>query len=106
QRGGLPIIGLVEPTEARSREVCRQLGISECLPKPVDVDEVVLVGRRLVERERLREITGIIGGTDVMEEVLERVVQIAEVDSTVLIQGESGTGKELVARGIHALSRR
>jgi DNA-binding NtrC family response regulator len=41
-----------------------------------------------------------------MEEVLERVVQIAPVGSTVLIQGESGTGKELVARGLHALSPR
>ncbi len=31
---------------------------------------------------------------------------IAESDSTVLIQGESGTGKELFARAIHNLSRR
>ncbi|HET6762065.1 MAG TPA: sigma-54 dependent transcriptional regulator, partial [Longimicrobiaceae bacterium] len=54
----------------------------------------------------LREITGIVGDTEAMEEVLERVVQIAPVASTVLILGESGTGKELVARGIHALSPR
>src|SRR5690606_7671055 len=88
------------------RDACRALGVAECVSKPIDVDEVVLVGRRLVERERLRRITGIIGQTEVMEEVLERVVQIASVDSTVLVQGESGTGKELVARGIHALSSR
>jgi DNA-binding NtrC family response regulator len=106
ERGRLPGIGLLEPGEAPNRESCRQLGLSECFAKPVDVEEVVLVGRRLTERERLREFTGIVGDTDVMEEVLERVVQIAPVDSTVLIQGESGTGKELVARGIHALSPR
>jgi transcriptional regulator with PAS, ATPase and Fis domain len=41
-----------------------------------------------------------------MEEVLERVVQIASVDSTVLIQGESGTGKEIIANAIHAHSKR
>jgi DNA-binding NtrC family response regulator len=41
-----------------------------------------------------------------MREVTERVVQIAPVNSTVLITGESGTGKERVARGIHALSPR
>lgn len=105
-RERLPVIGLLEPTEAASREAYRQLGLSECLLKPVDVEEVVLIGRRLIERERLRELTGIIGETEAMEEVLERVVQIAPVDSTVLIQGESGTGKELVARGIHALSPR
>ncbi len=104
--GRVPVIGLVEPSQRPSREACRQLGISECFTKPIDVEEVVLVGRRLVERERLREITGIVGHTDLMEEVLERVVQIASVDSTVVVQGESGTGKELVARGIHALSAR
>jgi DNA-binding NtrC family response regulator len=102
----LPVVGLLEPGERVGRDSCRKLGLAECLAKPVDIDEVVLVGRRLIERERLREITGIVGETEAMEEVLERVVQIAGVDSTVLIQGESGTGKELVARGIHALSRR
>jgi DNA-binding NtrC family response regulator len=106
ERGRLPIIGLVEPTEPSSREVCRELGISDCFAKPVDADEVALVGRRLVQREELRELTGIVGETEEMEQVLERVVQIAPVNSTVLILGESGTGKELVARGLHALSPR
>ncbi|HEV2147961.1 MAG TPA: sigma-54 dependent transcriptional regulator [Longimicrobiaceae bacterium] len=106
ERGRIPVIGLVEDTEPLNRDACRELGISECFSKPVDVDEVVLVSRRLVQREQLREITGIVGETEAMEEVLERVVQIAPTDATVLIQGESGTGKELVARGIHALSRR
>ncbi|MEX2583674.1 MAG: sigma-54 dependent transcriptional regulator [Gemmatimonadota bacterium] len=104
--GRVPVIGLRESTEAASRETCRSLGIGECFSKPIDVEEVVLVGRRAIERERLRGITGIVGDTEVMEEVLERVVQIAGVDSTVLIEGESGTGKELVARGLHALSPR
>ena len=102
----LPVLGLVEATERLGREGCRQLGLSECFTKPIDVDEVVLVARRLLERERLRALTGIVGETEVMEEVLEKVVQVAAVDTTVLIEGESGTGKELVARGIHALSRR
>ena len=79
---------------------------STVFPSPADPDEIVLVGRRTVERRRLRRATGIVGETDAMVEVLERVVQIAPVDATVLITGESGTGKELVARGLHALSRR
>src|SRR5690606_39191948 len=106
ERPRLPVIGLLDPGHHPSREACRSLGLTECFSKPIDVEEVVLVGRRLIERERLREITGIVGETEVMEEVLERIVQIASVDSTVLIQGESGTGKELVARGLHALSAR
>ena len=79
---------------------------SAVFPSPADPDEIVLVGRRTVERKRLRSSTGIVGETDAMVEVLERVVQIAPVDATVLVTGESGTGKELVARGLHALSKR
>ncbi|HEX2166097.1 MAG TPA: sigma-54 dependent transcriptional regulator, partial [Longimicrobiales bacterium] len=71
-----------------------------------DLADVVLVGRRLIDRGRLRRVTGIVGETDPMIETLERVVQIAPVSSTVLLTGESGTGKERVARGIHALSPR
>jgi sigma-54-specific transcriptional regulator len=39
-------------------------------------------------------------------ELLERVRLVAPSDATVLVQGETGTGKELVARHLHALSRR
>jgi DNA-binding NtrC family response regulator len=106
KRGALPVIALLEPGQVVHREACRVAGFAECFPKPIDAEEVALVGRRTIERERLRKVTGIIGGTEVMEEVLERIVQIASVNSTVLIQGESGTGKELVARGLHALSPR
>jgi DNA-binding NtrC family response regulator len=106
ERGKLPVIGLTEPTEPTGRQVCREIGLHDCFPKPVDPEEVALVGRRLIQREELREIIGIVGETEEMEEVLERIVQIAPVNSTVLVLGESGTGKELVARGIHALSPR
>ena len=78
----------------------------EVFDDPALVSDVVLIGSRLIERGRLKRLTGIVGETDAMNEVLERVVQIAPVESTVLVTGESGTGKELVARGIHALSPR
>ena len=41
-----------------------------------------------------------------MRQVFQLLPQIAESDSTVLIEGASGTGKELFARAIHNLSRR
>ncbi|MSR20860.1 MAG: AAA family ATPase [Gemmatimonadetes bacterium] len=81
-------------------------GFDEVFAASTEVADVVLVGRRVIERRKLREFTGIIGQTDAIQQVLERVVQIAPVMSTVLVTGESGTGKELVARGIHALSPR
>ncbi len=84
----------------------RRPGFDEVFPPSASVADVVLLGRRVVDRRKLREITGIVGETDAIHQVLERVVQIAPVHSTVLVTGESGTGKELVARGIHALSPR
>jgi len=72
----------------------------------VRADDVVFVARLVIERRRLQASAGIVGETDAMKQVLERVVQFAPVASTVLITGESGTGKELVARGIHHLSSR
>ena len=50
--------------------------------------------------------TIMIGNSPVMQRLRERIQQVALSDETALICGESGTGKELVARSIHALSRR
>jgi DNA-binding NtrC family response regulator len=50
--------------------------------------------------------TTMIGSSSAMRQVRDRIAQVAMTDETVLICGESGTGKELVARAIHAHSRR
>jgi DNA-binding NtrC family response regulator len=47
-----------------------------------------------------------IGSSAAMQQLRQRIAQVAATDETVLICGESGTGKELVAKTIHALSRR
>lgn len=49
---------------------------------------------------------GIVGCSKALAEVLDLVRTVAPTESTVLIEGETGTGKELVARAIHAQSRR
>jgi DNA-binding NtrC family response regulator len=48
----------------------------------------------------------LLGSSVAMQRLRERIAQVAGTDETVLVCGESGTGKELVARNIHALSRR
>src|SRR5438067_7055741 len=47
-----------------------------------------------------------IGESRGIQNLRERIAQAAPTDETVLICGESGTGKELVAKAIHAASRR
>jgi DNA-binding NtrC family response regulator len=99
-------LGLLEPTDAEPAVLAHRLGLSAALVKPCDAEEVVAVARRLIERKRLQERTGILGEHPAVQEVLIKIEQLAPVSSTVLIEGESGTGKELVARAIHDLSPR
>jgi two-component system response regulator HydG len=59
--------------------------------------------------QELREhyhFENIIGRSQAMRDIMYRVVKIAPTDASVLLTGESGTGKELVARAVHANSRR
>ncbi len=58
------------------------------------------------ELEAQYSFAEIVGRSAAMRQVFELLPQIAESDSTVLIEGASGTGKELFARAIHNLSRR
>jgi len=56
--------------------------------------------------ERVLGIDAIIGESNPMFRLKEKIKKIASTKSTVLITGESGTGKELVARAIHTESNR
>src|SRR5438093_943797 len=99
-------LGLVEATDEDPNQIGRELGLTGWLVKPADPLEVTATVRRLIERRRLQQRTGILGESAAIQEVLVKIEQMAPVTSTVLIEGESGTGKELVARAIHALSPR
>ena len=99
-------LGLVEETEPDATGLARRLGLTGYLEKPADPAEVAGTVRRLIERRKLQQRTGIIGESPAIQEVLVKIEQMAPVSSTVLIEGESGTGKELAARAIHDLSPR
>ncbi|SVB30086.1 uncharacterized protein METZ01_LOCUS182940, partial [marine metagenome] len=99
----VPVFAISENESLSSTQVSQ---FDEVFKRSASIADVVLLGGRVIDRQRLRQLTGIIGETDAILQMLERVVQIAPVASTVLVTGESGTGKELVARGIHALSPR
>ena len=48
----------------------------------------------------------LIGGSEAMRNLKQRIAKVARSMAPVLIRGESGTGKELVARAVHASSQR
>ena len=68
-----------------------------------DLSQVEQLRKELESRYTFEDI---VGRSPAMMDVFGILPQIAESDSTVLIEGASGTGKELFARAIHNLSRR
>ena len=96
-------------------------GAVEYLGKPLRIDDLLGLVRRLESRRQSRSNgqavagepepegfagTAIIGRSPKMLEVYRSVARVAPTDATVLIVGPSGSGKERVARAIHAHSQR
>ncbi len=103
---GVPVIGLAEVADADLVERLHSVGFIEVFQKPIPSQELFDAVKRVLDRQRLASVTGLIGESEAIREVLVKIEQMAPVSSTVVIEGESGTGKELVARAIHRLSRR
>ncbi|MEX2455973.1 MAG: sigma-54 dependent transcriptional regulator [Balneolaceae bacterium] len=59
-----------------------------------------------MDRQALQERYGLNGESTAIRQVVDKVMQIAKTDITVLLQGESGVGKDVTARAIHSLSDR
>jgi DNA-binding NtrC family response regulator len=95
-------------------------GAFDYITKPIDPDELSRLIKKAIEQRRLiaenimlrgkieelQSLDEIVGESPAMKKVMEMVNTVAETDSTVMIRGESGTGKELIARAIHASSKR
>ena len=103
---GAAVVGLADVDDPALRERLRAAGFAEVHAKPVSIGDVADSVRRILERRRLQTVTGLIGESEAIREVLVKIEQMAPVSSTVLIEGESGTGKELVARAMHQMSGR
>src|SRR6185436_485095 len=67
-------------------------------------DRTGRLARRANDEESVERV--FVGDTAVVRRLFDLVRRIAAADVTVLIEGETGTGKEIVARAIHAASRR
>ena len=95
-------------------------GAYEYLIKPFQMEEVILLLRRIQDRrdlmsenlalrERISDAAAagrIVGESAAIKSIREMILKVGPSDAPVLVQGESGTGKELVAAEIHVSSRR
>jgi len=86
-------------------------GAFHFLEKPIDNDLLLLtidkaLSKKHLEYELLKTKSHLIGESQVMKNVYERIIRYANSDANVLITGDTGTGKELVAKAIHLLSPR
>jgi two-component system, NtrC family, nitrogen regulation response regulator NtrX len=94
-----------------------KLGAFDFIEKPLSIEKTVLTVRNAVKQreleranrsliEQLNEEYAMIGDSIAMRALRKQIAIVAPTDGRVLISGESGTGKELVARAIHAASKR
>ncbi len=117
---GLPAIVVTGYASVDTAVEAMKRGASDFLTKPIQVDSLLstldIAIRRAdaagavptppSEAAVAMEKLGIVGRSQPMLELFDKVKRIAPHYSTVLILGESGTGKELVARALHALGAR
>lgn len=59
-----------------------------------------------MDREAFQERFGLIGESAALKQVIDKVIQVADTDITVLLEGESGVGKDVTAKAIHEISHR
>lgn len=114
------VVVMTALTGVETAVAAMQEGAFDYLTKPLNIDELLLVIERSLERgrlageaqalrgqvEELSTFNNIIGSSPEMRQVFAKITQIAPSRATVLLEGESGTGKELVAAAIHHRSAR
>jgi len=103
---------------------CLKAGAYEFVEKPFEDDMLLACVKRAVEksalrresddlRRRLRMLSpeedgrfGMVGRSQPMQDLYQRIEAAARSDAPVLVIGETGVGKELVARAVHSQSAR
>ncbi len=114
---GCPVIMMSGQATLENAVRATRLGAFNFLEKPLAPEKVLTEVSNAVELSLLRrenenlkaEIDNrqvMVGESEAMQQLRERIRKVAPTNATVLILGESGTGKELVARAVHAYSDR
>jgi two-component system, NtrC family, response regulator AtoC len=119
-RGSTEFVLVTGHASVESAVQALRLGATDYLVKPVDVERLRGILRRVPRtgelraeigelREELRKLGRfghILGSSPPMQRLYDQLGRVAPTSATVLLIGESGTGKELAAQTVHDMSRR
>lgn len=109
---GLPVILITAFGTVESAVEALKAGAFDYVLKPFGVDELEALVARAIEGGGASAVAapgpadGVVAESAEMRRVLTLVDQVADAPTTVLVTGETGVGKEVVARRVHARSRR
>lgn len=116
--GDVPVLIMTSYASLRSAVDSMRMGAVDYIAKPFDHDEMITAVRRAIGKAKLaakavnksktsnKAIAGMIGSSQVMKNLYNRIHKVAPTNATVLVHGETGTGKELAAKAIHLESPR
>ncbi len=117
-RKDLPIVVMSAQNTFMTAIRASQAGAYEYLPKPFDINELLLIVARALAEAAKPKKTGpaasqerqekmpLIGRSQAMQEIYRTLARLMQTDLTVMVSGESGTGKELVAKALHQFGKR
>ncbi len=103
ERIACPVVACGRAADADAAVRAIEAGARDFLPLPPDADLIIAM---LEAASGEAEAAGPVAQDPAMTALLGRAAQLARAEAGVLITGESGTGKEVLARHLHALSRR
>lgn len=119
QRGDVPVILMTGHGDVTLAVKAMKQGAEDFIEKPYDADHLLSILDKAVEKRRMKQEiarlqgivqegggAAIVGDSQAIRDLRNRVQMLAGVDIDVLIIGETGTGKELVAQALHRQSRR
>jgi NtrC-family two-component system response regulator AlgB len=117
---GLAVVVITAYATIETAVEAMRRGASDYLPKPYTPDQIRLALERIVRVRQLQthveeletQVRAIVPEADlqtqepVMQQAIDLALKAAPSDASILLRGESGTGKGVLARAIHAHSRR
>jgi len=101
ERINIPVVACGIGTSAETAVKAIKAGAKEYVPLPPDAELIAAVLAAVAE-----ESSALIYRDPAMKAVLKLADQVGPSDASIMITGESGTGKEVMARYIHAHSKR